>query len=158
MAIKVKGRDDFHFRKKPSPKKTPKASKRSPRAPKLTDPRDEPPFYVKGQPAGSKDEYWAGQALEKIEKDTGWTWEYQVPVQGGRRRRGGNVVDFLIHTPGMWTMIDPKGRYWHTGRHEDQLEMRDVARLKKWRLIEYFTDEHPTKESVYSHLRKELHI
>jgi hypothetical protein len=157
VAIKVKGRTSFHFRRA-EPKLVPKSAKRSPRAPQRKDPSDEPPYFVKGQKAGSKDEYWMGLALDQIEEQTGWTWEYQVPVQGGRRRRGGNVVDALVHTPGMWTMIDPKGRYWHTGHHEDQQEMRDVARLKKWRLIEYFTDEHPTKEAVLSHLRKELHV
>lgn len=155
MAIKVKGRDKFHFRKA-EPKLVPKSAKRSPRTPILKDPKDEPPFFVRGQKAGSKDEYWVGGFLEQYEKETGYSWEYQVPVQGGRRRRGGNVVDFLIKTPGQWTILDPKGRYWHTGAREDQREMRDVARLNKWRLIEWFTDETPTREATYTFLRSRL--
>lgn len=132
--------------------------RRPTKVPKLKDPKDEPPFFIRGQPAGSKDEYWVSLALEKIEKQTGWGWSYQVPVYGGRRRRGGNVVDFIIYTPGRWTALEPKGRYWHTGRREDEQEMRDVARKKGWNLIEWYTDETPTKEAVLSLLRRELHI
>jgi hypothetical protein len=125
---------------------------------KLQDQSEQPPFFIRGIQAASKDEYWASLALEIIEKQTGWGWDYQVPVYGGRRRRGGNVIDFLVYTPGRWTMIDPKGRYWHTGAREDQQEMRNVAREKNWNLIEYFTDETPTKEAVLSRLKQEMHV
>jgi len=138
--------------------KPPKPKERTARAPKLKDPADEPPFFVKGQQAGSKDEYWTSLALDKIEEEKGWGWAYQVPVYGGRRRRGGQVVDFLLYTPSRWTIIDVKGRYWHTGRREDQREIEDVARKENWNLIGWFTDETPTKDSVYQRLRQELHI
>lgn len=131
---------------------------RSARAPKLKDPKDSPPFYVKGMKAGSKDEYWMGLALEKIEKQTGWGWAYQVPVYGGRRRRGGQVVDFILYTPGRWTIIDVKGKYWHTGAREDAHDIQDVARKKGWNLIGWFTDETPSEEAVYQRLRQELHL
>lgn len=145
----------FKFSRKATTRQ-PKAG--SARAPKLKDAADQPPFYIRGIKAGSKEEYWCSLALEKIQKQHGYGWDYQVPVRGGRRRRGGNVVDFLIYTPGRWTALDPKGRYWHTGHHEDQQEMRDVCREKNWILIEWFTDETPTKESVYSLLRREMNL
>lgn len=145
----------FSFPKSPSITSKPK---RSARAPVLRDPKDEPPFFIRGRKAGSRDEWWVSQALEKIEKQTGWTWEYQVPVYGGRQRRGGNVIDFLVHTPGRYTALDPMGRYWHTGAREDQLEMETVTRRKNWRLIAWFTDDTPTKELTYSFLRKEFRI
>jgi hypothetical protein len=126
--------------------------------PKLKDPKDEPPFYIRGVKAGSKDEYWVSLALEKIEKQTGWRWDYQVPLNGGRRRRGGNVADFLVYTPGQWSLLDPMGRVWHTGRREDRFQMEDLCRERGWRLIAWFTDQTPTKELVYQHLRKEFHI
>lgn len=129
-----------------------------PKADKLQDTKDLPPWFIRGIKAGSKEEWWCALALEKIQKQTGWNWEYQYPIHGGRRRRGGNVLDFLIFTPGRWTFLDPKGRYWHTGRNEDQHEMRDIAREKNWNLIEWFTDETPTKEAVYTFLRIQLHI
>ena len=124
----------------------------------LKDPKDEPPFFIRGVEADSKDEYWCSINLEKIEKITGWTWEYQVSVYGGRDRAGGNVVDFIVHTPGMWTMLDPMGRPWHTGAREDRYQMQNVARRKNWTLIAWFTDQTPTRESVYQFLRRELHV
>lgn len=133
-----------------------KPKERSGRAEKLRNPEDKPPFFIRGQKAGSKDEYWVSLALERIEAITGWTWDYQVPVYGGRTRAGGNVVDFLIHTPGMWTFLDPMGRYWHSGHNEDRNQMQNVARRKKWRLIAWYTDQTPTRESVYAFLRNEL--
>ena len=142
-------------------------NKRQPRRPKqaqsarvkeLPNYEDKPPFFIRGIKAGSKEEYWCSLALEIIEQQTGWGWDYQVPVYGGRTVRGGNVIDFLVYTPGRWTMLDPKGRYWHTGIHEDQSEMQRVARKKGWVLIEWFTDETPTKQSVLEFLRRELHV
>ncbi len=142
-------------------------NKRPPRRPKqdrsariqdLPSYEDKPPFYIRGIKAGSKEEYWCSLALDIIQTQTGWGWDYQVPVNGGRSLRGGNVVDFLIYTPGRWTALDPKGRYWHTGIHEDMNQMQNVARKKNWILIAWFTDETPTKEVVYQFLRRELHV
>lgn len=135
----------------------PRINTPSARVPVLQDASDKPPFFIRGQQADSRDEYWVSLALEKIETLTGWNWEYQVPVYGGRIR-GGNVVDFLIYTPGMWTMLDPMGRYWHTGIHEDQSQMQNVARRKHWNLIAWFTDETPTKEAVYAFLKNKLSV
>lgn len=135
-----------------------KEKTRSVRAEKLKNVEDKPPFYIRGIRAGSKEEWWCSLALEKIEEQTGWSWEYQVSVFGGRTRAGGNVVDFLIDTPGMKTILDPMGRYWHTGAREDQSQMANVARRKKWRLIAWFTDETPTRESVYVFLRDKLNV
>lgn len=128
------------------------------KAPKLKDAADQPPFFIRGQQADSKEEYWCSLALDKIQQTTGWGWDYQVPVYGGRQIRGGNVVDFLIYTPGSWTALDPKGRYWHTGVNEDQNQMREVCRKKGWRLIEWFTDETRTKEEVYKFLKRQLYL
>lgn len=128
------------------------------RAEKLKNPEDQPPFYIRGIKAGSKEEWWCSLALDRIQEETGWTWEYQVAVFGGRTRAGGNVVDFLIDTPGMKTFLDPMGRYWHSGAREDRSQMQNVARLKKWRLIAWFTDETPTRESVYAFLREEMNV
>lgn len=131
---------------------------RSVRAPLLRNPEDQPPFFIRGIRAGSKDEYWVSLALDRIQEETGWNWEYQVPVYGGRSRSGGNVVDFLVYTPVRWSLLDPMGRYWHTGRHEDQSQMKHVAQRKNWILIAWFTDETPTRERVYSFLREKLNV
>ena len=129
------------------------------RAEKLKNAEDKPPFYIRGILAGSKEEYWCSLAADRFEEEQGWTWEYQVSVFGGRSRgAGGNVVDFLINTPGRKTMWDPMGRYWHTGINEDQSEMQNVARRKNWNLIAWFTDETPTRESVYVYLRDRMNV
>jgi hypothetical protein len=134
------------------------AKTRTVRVPKLTDPADVGPWFIRGIKAGSKDEYWTSLFCEWLEKTHGFTWEYQYPVHGGRRRRGGNVIDFVIRTPGKWTMLEPKGRYWHTGHREDEQEMRDIAREKRWNLVEWFTDEYKTKEELHSFLRGAMHV
>jgi hypothetical protein len=131
---------------------------RSVRAKKIKDVKDEGPWYIRGIKAGSKEEYWCSIVLAEIEEETGWSWEFQVPVYGGRTRAGGNVVDFLIHTPGMWTILDPMGRYWHSGHNEDRYQMERVARKKKWRLIAWYTDQTPTLEIMRSFLRNELGV
>lgn len=153
MAIKQK--KYFRFGRRVA---SPTPPSRSLKAEKLKDPKDEPPFYIRGMKAASKDEYWCSINLDRIEKITGWTWEYQVPVNGGRSVAGGNVVDFLIHTPGMWTMLDPMSPYHHTGHHEDRYQMENVARKKKWILIAWFTDEVNTLEMQYQYLRQKLHV
>ncbi len=134
----------------------PKAKFASIRAQKLKDTADVGPWFIRGIKAGSKEEHWCAVALERIELMTGWAWEFQVPVYGGRDIAGGNVVDFLIHTPGRKTALDPMGRYWHTGKNEDRQQMETVCRRKKWILIAWFTDETPTKEITYSFLRNKL--
>jgi len=135
-----------------------KPSQPSARVQTLENYEDKPPFYIRGIKAGSKEEYWVSLALVRIEEMTGWSWEYQVPVFGGRDRRGGNVVDFLVHTPGRYTMLQPEGRYWHTGHKEDAYQMQNVARKKNWNLIVWYTDEYPTRDAVYSFLKRELHV
>lgn len=136
----------------------PKEKFRSIRARKLRDEAEQPPFYVRGMKAASKEEYWVSLALEKIEALTGWGWDYQVSVYGGRRLAGGKVVDFLIYTPGRYTALSPMGRYWHTGAREDCDEMAYVSRRRGWNLIAWFTDETPTKESVYAFLKNKLNV
>ena len=139
-------------------KRTRRPNISKPKAQVIEDDSDKPPFFIRGQQAGSKEEYWCSLALDKIQEITGWGWDYQVPVYGGRQIRGGNVVDFIIYTPGSWTILDPQGDYWHTGKNEDRDEMREVARKKGWRLIEWLTSTTPTKEEVFKLLKRELHI
>ena len=146
------------FRLTENRRRSRRPDQRSARVPVIQDDQERGPFFIRGQKAGSKDEYWVSLALDKIELQTGWGWDYQVPVYGGRRTAGGNVIDFLIYTPGRWTALDPMGRYWHTGIHEDRTQMENVARKKNWNLIAWFTDETPTRDSVLAFLRNKLNV
>lgn len=147
------------FKFDPSPRPSVlKERARSVRAPKLRDAKDVGPWYIRGIKAGSKEEYWCSIIADEFQESQGWAWEFQVPVYGGRTRAGGNVVDFLIHTPGMETMWDPMGRYWHAGHNEDRYQMERVARRKKWRLIAWYTDETPTLAIMRTFLRNEMGV
>lgn len=138
--------------------RSPAGEQRSIRAEKLKNPEDIPPFYIRGQLADSKDEYWVSLWLEKFEKRTGIGWDYQYEVNGGRTRKGGNVVDFLVFTPGRWTLLDPMGKPWHTGHREDRYQMQNVARQRNWNLIAWLTDQTPTREMTFSFLQTQFNM
>jgi len=122
----------------------------------IKDPKDIPPFFVRGVQAASKEEYWIGEALGRIEKEYGYGWEYQVPIWGGRRIAGGLVVDFVVYTPGRRTWINPMGRYWHTGRYEDRMDMINAALKLNINLIDFFTDELQDREHTYPFIKRKL--
>lgn len=125
------------------------------RAVLLRDPADSPPYFIRGMKAGSKEEYWVSLALDKIQEENGYGWEYQVPIFGGRQIAGGLVIDFVVYTPGRVTWISPMGRYWHTGRHEDRMQEINAALKKNANLIAFFTDE-ITKETTYPFIKAKL--
>lgn len=126
------------------------------RSERLKDPKDIPPFFIRGVKAGSKEEYWISLALDRIQKAEGYGWDYQVPIYGGRNVAHGLVIDFVVYTPGRRTWISPQGRYWHTGIHEDRLDELNAARKKNVNYIVFFTDEIPTKEIAYTFIKNKL--
>jgi hypothetical protein len=71
---------------------------------------------IHGQTPGSMEEWRTAKALWRA----GWAFAYQVPVAGGRSRRGGQVVDFLVYTPVRPTPIYVQGSYWHGGAAESE--------------------------------------
>jgi hypothetical protein len=42
-------------------------------------------------------------------------FDYQVDVAGGKSVSGGSVLDFLMYTDPLWTPVNIKGVYWHSG-------------------------------------------
>jgi hypothetical protein len=112
----------------------------------------EPAWIIQGQSVGSKEEWWTSLALEKL----GFEYEYQYPVFGGRSVRGGQMLDFLVYTPGKWTIVDVLGAYWHTGKNEDRLSIQKVVVEKKWRLVEAWDYLIPSAEKALSFYRAKL--
>lgn len=118
-------------------------------APVAQDPAQ---MLIKGQPAGSKEEYYTATALDVM----GLQYSYQVPMAGGRSRRGGQMLDFVVYTPGKTTVVDVRGVYWHTGRHEDSLDIERVMQNKGWNLLVAWDYNVPTQADALSFLRAHL--
>jgi len=71
---------------------------------------------IQGQAPRSKEEWRVGQALDKY----GWEYIYQYDVLGGKRLRGGQVIDFLVYTVPKPTALYIEGRYYHGSKGEAQ--------------------------------------
>ena len=59
---------------------------------------------------GSKNEENVYMALESLKHD----FAYQYDIMGGRSRRGGLVVDFLVYKAPLPVPINVQGAYWHS--------------------------------------------
>jgi len=85
---------------------------------------------IHGQEPGSKEEWWVALALWKLNL----SFRFQVPIMGGRDRRGGFIVDFIVYTP-VATPLEVFGNYWH----RNQMGMGDSMRISILR--DYFNRE-----------------
>jgi len=87
------------------------------------------PGEINGKRAGSRLEWNVARALWKL----GWDFDFQFPVMGGRERRGGFMLDFLVHTIPCWTPMPVNGRHWHKDVIADQFENAQVeAALRRY--------------------------
>ena len=120
-------------------------------------PDEEPIGLIQGQVPDSKQEWWISRALDRLQIP----YTYQYPVNGGRQR-GGYMIDFLVHTVPLATMIEPIGNHWHTGelgkddlkRQADVEEaMRDLARTP---ILNLWIPDLLNAETVFNRLRNEL--
>lgn len=120
-------------------------------------PDDEPMGLIQGQVPDSKQEWWVARALDKL----GLPYTYQYPVNGGRQR-GGYMIDFLVYTVPLATMIEPRGNHWHTGElGKDDLKraadvenlMRDIAKTP---ILNLWIPDMIDADTVYQRLRQEL--
>jgi hypothetical protein len=94
--------------------------------------------YIQGQAPDSKEEWWISKALDRL----GLSYTYQYPVNGGRQR-GGYLIDFVVHTVPLWTMIDA----------DVENLMQDLCRTPMTKLwIPDMIDE----DAVYNKLIQEL--
>jgi hypothetical protein len=118
---------------------------------------EEPIGLIQGQTPDSKEEWWIARALDRLKL----SYTYQYPVNGGRAR-GGYMIDFVVQTVPLWTMVEPVGNHWHTGelgaddkKRQADVEslMQDVARtpiLNLW--IPDLTD----RETVFQRIAREF--
>src|SRR5688572_3599074 len=112
---------------------------------------------IQGQVPDSKEEWWISKALDRL----GVSYTYQFPVNGGRER-GGYLVDFVVNTVPLATMIEPEGNHWHTGelgsddkKRDADVEnlMQDIARTP---ILKLFIPDMIDEDTVYNMLVREL--
>jgi hypothetical protein len=84
------------------------------------------PFIIQGKHASDL-EWRIWRQLLKL----GWPEseiDFQVDVLGGHMP-GGAALDFVVWTPGMVTIVEPNGDYWHI--RNPQVRERDRVRISK---------------------------
>lgn len=120
-------------------------------------PPEEPMGLIQGQVPDSKEEWWIAKALNKL----GIGYTYQYPVAGGRTR-GGYLVDFVVSTTPLATMIEPIGNHWHTGElgSDDLKRAADVeAQMQSFcriPILNLWIPDLIDEDTVFQRLNKEL--
>lgn len=113
---------------------------------------------IQGRPAGSTEEWYVSRALEAL----GYDYSYQVPMFGGNVVRGGTIVDFLVNTAPMYTVIRVMGEYWHSGRQsvEDELLREKIRKYFGDRviIIDAPSKSLPDIDTTKSYLKQEMRI
>lgn len=123
-----------------------------------------PPFpeveRVQGIMPDSKEEYWVALALYKLHID----FVFQYQLFGGRKYKGGQVVDFWVYTMPLPTPILVQGWYFHyaTAERAAQSKMNIMyleSRLKGKanKPVEVFDTEMPTPDDAYIVVKRKLH-
>lgn len=114
----------FQFGKKRLPKGEIKASP----YPKPEKQAELPIREVQGKMPDSRQEYYVALALDRLQLP----YTFQYSIDGGTRIRGGQVLDFLVHTRPLATVLEIYGSYWH----EDEATIADA--LQEQRVKDYF--------------------
>lgn len=139
------------------PTKSRSAKPKLEKPPRPENEQDEPIGLIQGQVPDSKEEWWISKALDRI----GIPYQYQYPVNGGRQR-GGYMIDFLVQTVPLATMIEPVGNHWHTGelgaddkKRQADVEgaMQDIARTP---ILNLWIPDMIDEDTVFKRLREEL--
>ena len=113
--------------------------------------KPEPPIgLIQGQTPGSVEEWRVANVLWRL----GWKnkFIYQHPVFGGKRVRGGQVIDFLINTIPRPTPLYVNARYFHRRDTEEAFKLNQLqARMKgRWLApVIIWDDEARTIDQAY---------
>ena len=114
---------------------------------------------IQGMMPDSKEEYWVALALYRLKLD----FEYQYQLFGGRRYKGGQVVDFWVKTVPLPTPILVQGYYFHYATAQKTAQTRLNIMYLKARLmgkanepVEIMDTEIPTPEDAYIVTKRKL--
>ena len=115
---------------------------------------------VQGIMPDSKEEYWVALALYKLKID----FIFQYQLFGGRKYKGGQVVDFWVKTQPLPTPIFVQGWYFHysTAEKTSQTKLNLMyleSRLngKAMKPVEIIDTEIPTPDDAYMVVKRKLH-
>lgn len=138
-----------------TPRKRAKPLLEKPQVEKISE--DEPIGLIQGQVPDSKEEWWISRALDRL----GLPYIYQYPLFGGRQR-GGYMIDFVVGTVPLATMIEPIGNHWHTGElsKDDLKRQADIENAMQGQartpIVNLWIPDLIDMETVFQRVRKEL--
>lgn len=115
-------------------------------------------YRVQGRRA-SNYEYYVALALERLDLE----YAFQVNMMGGRKLKGGFVVDFFVMTVPKPTPVWVHGEYWHKGKQRqiDALQQAMLRHVLKGRInipVILFGEDLQTEEKAYVKVKRELHV
>lgn len=94
--------------------------------------------------------YLALEAL-KIE------FRYQVPLDGGRAVRGGQVIDFVVYVPPRPIALYVQGERWHTGKFAlEEILKHDRAEKAGYEVLEVWEHECMTIEDAKAVIERKV--
>ena len=115
---------------------------------------------IQGMMPDSKEEYWVALALYRLKLD----FEFQYQLFGGRKYKGGQVIDFWVRTVPLPTPIFVQGWYFHYATAEKAAQSRLNLMYLEGRLrglamkpVEVLDIEMPTPEDAYQVVKRKLH-
>lgn len=111
-------------------------------------------FKVHGKNATSY-EYYVSVGLDMLELD----YVFQASYFGGRRVRGGVVVDFIVYTRPLPTPVWVNGEYWHKGKqasidYYQQIILSQFSGVQFAPTVVFFGEECNTLEAALHSVRK----
>ena len=110
--------------------------------------------------AGSKAtdiEYYVAVALEKLHLP----FIFQFELMGGRTKRGGIVLDFLVLTDPLSTPLDLRGDYWHQPKQRVDDDLGLAIMMSRGSYAEpviLYGSELQSIEQAYSTVKRELRV
>lgn len=115
---------------------------------------------VQGIMPDSKEEYWVALALYKLKID----FVFQYQLFGGRKYKGGQVIDFWIYTQPLPTPLFVQGWYFHYSTAEKAAQSRlnlmyleSSLRGRAMKPVEVLDIEIPTPDDAYMVVKRKLH-
>jgi len=115
---------------------------------------------VQGIMPDSKEEYWVALALYKLHID----FIFQYQFMGGRKYKGGQVIDFWVKTMPLPTPIFVQGWYFHYSTAEKAAQsklnlmyLESALNGKAMKPVEILDIEIPTPDDAYMVVKRKLH-